>query len=387
MKDGSAGTALSFRERFIQRLLSRAVEITDAWIEAAAERPDLSLDALRNEIPEFLRDVAVSMRDGGADVRRASQDDYLEMHVEERLAQGYSVQQVLDEFEALPATLYGVMDELLASTPEVPPHEVHEVHRDLSRELHRVGRVTAQLYRKIEMEQRRGLARHLTDFGQALEHEIRGPLHTAQMAVNLLEKPEIREVPDSLEEYLGVLRGQLRRMAELLTEVRRFSAVQHSLAEEEWVPAREVVEGTFEELASMAESRGVQLRAGRVDEDVYLAVPRLRLSIRNLVANAIKYSDPEEENPYVEVSLGSPEDGPHLLTVEDNGIGVPEEARERIFEPGHRAHPDRGSGTGLGLAIVRQVLEQRRGSVGYEPKEKGSRFVLELPAPLAVRER
>lgn len=386
MEDGSAGTALSFRDRLVERLISGAVQITDAWIEAAAERPDLSLGALRNEIPEFLQDLAASIRDGEADVRRASQDDYLKMHVEERLAQGYSVQQVLDEFEALPATLYGVMDELLASSPEVSPREVHEVHRDLSRELHRVGRVAAHLYRKIEMEQRRGLARQLTNFGQALEHEIRGPLHTAQMAVNLLEKPEVREVPDSHDEYLGVLRGRLQRIAELLTEVRRFSAAQHSLAEEEWIPAREVVEETFQELELMAESRGVELRAGRVEEDVYLAVPRLRLAVRNLVANAIKYSDPEEESPYVEVSLGSPPDGPHRLTVEDNGIGVPEEARERIFEPGQRAHPDRGSGTGLGLAIVRQVLEQRRGRVGYEPKDKGSRFVLELPAPLAVRE-
>lgn len=378
--------AATFRERFADRLASRSEEITDAWLEGVARNPDLSLEALRDHIPEFLRDVAASLRPGGAVEASPPDEDYLRLHVEERLAQGYSVEQLLEEFGALPSTLYSVMEDLLASTSDVPAEEIHEVHRHVGREMQRIGRVAARLYRNIEMEQRRGLAEQLTGFGRALEHEVRGPLHTALVAIDLLEKPDIRDDPDSHDKYVGVLRERLERMAELLGEVRRFSAVEQSLAEEEWIPAREVVEDVYDELEEMAASQRVDLRMGAMDEDVFLNVPRLRLAIRNVVGNAIKYSDPEREDSFVEVSLRSPDDGPLQLAVEDNGIGVPEDARESIFEPGERAHPERGSGTGLGLAIVRQVLEQRRGAVSVEPTEEGSRFVLRLPAPLAVRE-
>lgn len=386
MGDESRAATLTFRNRFAERLASGAEEITDAWVEAAARRPDLSLETLRNEIPSFLRSVATAVREDATGDERTLQEDYLETHVRDRLEHGYSLRETLEEFDALPPVLYGILEDLIASSPDVPAGELHDVHRRVERAMHRVGRVAARFYREIDMEERRGLAEQLTSFGQALEHELRDPLHTSLVAIDRLEDQDVREDPDSYDRYLGVLRGKYEEMADLLTEVRRLSAVRHTLAEPERLPAREVIDGIFEELDAMADSHGVELRTGDIDERVHLEVPRLQLAIRNLAANAIKYSDPGEETPYVEVSLRAPDEGPYRLTVEDNGIGVPEDARERIFEPGERASPGRASGTGLGLAIVRQALEQRRGTVSLEPKENGSRFVLELSAPLAVRE-
>lgn len=386
MDDKPPDSPSSFRERFAARLEADAVAVTDGWIERAARRPELSLDALRDHIPGFLRDLAEGIRKDEVPVRsRASHADYLRMHVEQRLKHGYSLDQLLEEFSALPLILHEVIDDLAASRPPPPLPEVNEVHRRMQREVGRVGRVAARLYRQAEMEERRRLAERLTSFSRTLEHEIREPLHRAMAAADRLEAPDALEDPDAHSENVHVLRKGLERMADLLTDVRRLTAVEKSFAEEEWAPARETITDIFDELDTMARSKAVELRLGEIAEDIYVRVPRVRLAARNLVANAIQYSDPEEENRYVEVSLHPPSGGPFKLVIQDNGRGVPEELLEEIFEPGVRARPQAESGSGLGLAITQQVLEQRGGSVSLERTAEGSRFILRLPATLAEK--
>jgi signal transduction histidine kinase len=77
-------------------------------------------------------------------------------------------------------------------------------------------------------------------------------------------------------------------------------------------------------------------------------------------------------------------DGDAVLTVEDDGPGVPAELREQVFERFVRGEGDRGSSSGLGLSIVRAVAESHGGRVELEDADPGARFVVRLP--LAVEE-
>ena len=106
---------------------------------------------------------------------------------------------------------------------------------------------------------------------------------------------------------------------------------------------------------------------------------KLTLSISNLVENAIKYN---EEHGYVKVTL----DADHqffTIVVEDNGIGIPEEAQEHIFERFYRvdkSHSRKIGGTGLGLSITRNAILMHRGAVGVESEEgKGTAFFIKIP--------
>ena len=98
-----------------------------------------------------------------------------------------------------------------------------------------------------------------------------------------------------------------------------------------------------------------------------------------LVENAVKFSYPEGT---IRVRL-SADDERFELAIEDHGIGVAEEHRERIFEPFYRADvpPDELSprGAGLGLALARAIAASHGGAVRYEAREPGSRFVLTIP--------
>jgi two-component system OmpR family sensor kinase len=95
----------------------------------------------------------------------------------------------------------------------------------------------------------------------------------------------------------------------------------------------------------------------------------------NLMENAIRHT-PVGTHVSARVSAA---DGQVLLTVQDDGPGVPTELRERIFERFVRGAGDRGSSSGLGLSIVRAVAHSHGGTVDLEDAHPGARFVVRLP--------
>jgi signal transduction histidine kinase len=99
--------------------------------------------------------------------------------------------------------------------------------------------------------------------------------------------------------------------------------------------------------------------------------------VRNLLDNAVRHA-----NAGVHVEL-SEADGAVVLVVQDDGPGVPEADRERVFERFVRletARPHDVGGTGLGLAIVLTVAQRHHGTAVLEPSPRGARFVVRLPS-------
>jgi two-component system, OmpR family, phosphate regulon sensor histidine kinase PhoR len=108
----------------------------------------------------------------------------------------------------------------------------------------------------------------------------------------------------------------------------------------------------------------------------------VELVLANLVSNAIKYSDPTQPRRWVRVSATHDGAAEVVVTVRDNGLGVPENGRPRLFERFYRAHPGNAvDGTGLGLSIVREAIHGLGGRVWVEfPDDGGSAFIFTIPA-------
>jgi two-component system OmpR family sensor kinase len=100
--------------------------------------------------------------------------------------------------------------------------------------------------------------------------------------------------------------------------------------------------------------------------------------ILNLMENALRHTDP---GTAVEAQV-TQQNGNVVLAVEDDGPGIPDELRDKVFERFFRGSSDRGGSSGLGLSIVRAVTESHMGSVQLEPPldGRGARFVVRLPA-------
>jgi signal transduction histidine kinase len=141
------------------------------------------------------------------------------------------------------------------------------------------------------------------------------------------------------------------------------------------------------QLREAARARGVEIRIASDLPAVDVSAAGFELILSNLIANAIKYSDSAKEKRWVEIRarVTSPADGVEpqtVVEVRDNGIGVPEAKRSRLFERFYRAHEDtRGDidGTGLGLSIVRETAASMGGRTWVEFMEEGTAFYFSIP--------
>ncbi|MFJ7882783.1 ATP-binding protein [Pseudomonas sp. NPDC096917] len=217
------------------------------------------------------------------------------------------------------------------------------------------------------------------DLLNAVSHELRTPLTRLDFGLALVLCDDLPEVS---RERLHLLVGHIRELDELVLELLSFSRLQN--------PARvpERVEVSLAEfIDSILGSFDEELEAPQIVLDVLLQGteerfaldPRLTArALQNLVRNAMRYCDRRIQ---IGVSLGA--QGCELW-VDDDGIGIPEQERERIFEPFYRLDRSRDRATGgfgLGLAISRRALEAQGGTLSVEQSPLGgARFRLWLPA-------
>ncbi len=242
-----------------------------------------------------------------------------------------------------------------------------------------------------ELEEARSIAEHANaarrNFFANVSHEIRTPLHgVIGMSELLASTPLAAEQAD----YLRTLRSSGETLLALLNDILDFSKIEAGrmtveAIEFSLIDAVETVSALF---AEVAQSKGLELVCAidpALPERVIGDPVRLRQMLSNLVSNAVKFTAEGE----VCVRVASAGDGDRIrFAVRDSGIGIPTEARPRLFELFEQVDAStsrRFGGTGLGLAISRQLARLLGGSLDVESEPgAGSCFTLELPLPPAV---
>ncbi|GAA1915383.1 hypothetical protein GCM10009753_54640 [Streptantibioticus ferralitis] len=215
-------------------------------------------------------------------------------------------------------------------------------------------------------------------FSAAASHELRTPLMSMQTNLEILSAhPDL--APDERAEVLADLRDEHARLQGLLVTLR-------ALAQGDLV---EVDAFTPVELGELVDAAGAD--AARRHPEARITVrtdgalrmrgwePGLRMIADNLLNNAVVHGRRPDSDPDIRVALRR-EDDEAVLTVDDAGPGVPEEARRRVFQ--RFARGPESPGTGLGLTLVAQQVDLHRGTVRITDRpggEPGSRFEVRLP--------
>ena len=372
----------------------RSTELTRAWLDRLLERLDVHprrifpAEALLNRMPEVLNSVSdyISADDGDLAAERLVQEEFTTL-ARLRREQGYDIDEILAEFEILGEILYKALrEEARGFGRKVPPDYAIEVAERLHRALVSITTITATTFREEGFRDRRERARLLGGFGRDLAHELRNRLTTAEIAVQLLSNGDAD--PATREKALRTLQQTLRRIKGVADDVQSLAIAQASeeTAQGRRLSLRALVAETVDELQTMAGERGVRLEVQEPIPDVQVDATRVELALINLVGNAVKYSDPEEEDRWVRLGVQRQEDGYWRISVADNGLGIPEEMQDLIFEQFVRAHPQVADGTGLGLAIVQAAVEQLGGRVWLESEPGvGTTFHLTVVDPPAAR--
>jgi two-component system sensor histidine kinase SenX3 len=218
------------------------------------------------------------------------------------------------------------------------------------------------------------------DFVANISHELKTPIGAVSLLSEAIESAS--DEPDQVKRFAKRLRKESKRLGQLTQEIIELSRLQSetSLRKPSLVRIDSVVNQALDQNRVEADARRVTLVSGGArGATVWGEEPLLVIAVHNLIANAIQYS-PEGSR----IGIGaSRHDGVVEIAITDQGVGIPQEDLDRVFERFFRVDPARSrntGGTGLGLAIVKHVVQNHGGDVRvWSQPGSGSTFTIRLP--------
>lgn len=361
-----------------KRLSERGDDIVHEWVEWVRKRVDnptvdaLPYKALLNHMPPVVQALTQYLLSPVFAVREEMLG-HLKVHGHIRRDQGYKATDVMAEFDGLSHMIYRAMQaEVEKLDATYSPAEVLDVFGRLSDGLRAMSFVTLAVYQQAADDRRHELATRLADFGRAIGHELRNPLNTIAVGSSVLENLDGVATSEVAMQQIDAIQAAVKHAAGLIDNIDILSVAQGGESQSRMVALPRLFETVRTELHPQAERCNVEL-------DIASDVPRVAveglvgtLTLFNVVGNAIKYSDPDKKTRWlkVEVTLVDGPESPFAeITVQDNGIGIPDDLQPRVFQRAFRAHPGHAEGTGLGLAITQELLIARGGRISLESKE------------------
>jgi two-component system, sensor histidine kinase and response regulator len=268
---------------------------------------------------------------------------------------------------------------------------VRAVFDDSGRPLYFEGTIENVTARKQAEAEHARLEQERDQFFSSISHDLRTPLAAITASIGVVLSHEPTGTPPALHRLLVNIDQAADDMANLvedLLELTRLQAGRVELARES-TDLREVARRAARQIEALAHERGqqVQLELPRQELAGWVDTQRLGRVLLNLLSNATKYG---REQGIIRLCL---EERPRqaLFSIVDDGYGVPEQDRERIFERFYRAETEatrRSKGSGLGLPIARALVELHGGRIWVESSPgRGAVFRVALPLDASDQEK
>jgi len=352
-----------------------------------------------NVLMDFLQDSGYTVlvaTDGASAVRRAqyAQPDIVLLDVMMTDMDGYETCQRLKEdatTAGIPVIFMTALSDIADKVRGFHVGGVDYITKPLQREevLVRLNTHLKIHRQKLEIEVLRDqdrqfyekLSRMKDEFVHAASHDLRNPLSTIFGSLELFR--DLVDVQDAeARQCLDNIERSAEQMRHLITDILELAKLEtgNALSKDEQ-DLTAFIELTLADLSLEAQEQDIQLIYQAPAEAVWAQFDRHRFSqvVNNLVRNGIKYN---RAGGFVRVELSrNPQ---HIcLSVEDNGIGIPDEDMPNIFRKFYRSQHDAHrmqEGTGLGLSIVQAIVEQHDGEIRATSQlGVGSKFILKLP--------
>ncbi|PCH96341.1 MAG: hypothetical protein COB85_03645, partial [Bacteroidetes bacterium] len=231
------------------------------------------------------------------------------------------------------------------------------------------------LLKKTE-EQLKAKNSELDTFVYRASHDLRSPIASIQGLVHLA----LKEVKDKAAlKYFDLIGTAIAKQDEILEDLTQVTIIRQGEVELKSFKPKPFIEEivrSFKEHAIFQRAK-FQIK-DNTTKNIISDERLLKTILRNLIENALKYRKSKSQNSFVNISIAQGADNVKI-TIEDNGMGIPEKYQEKIYDMFFRATQLK-SGTGLGLYIVKSALEKLDGSIKVESKEKvGTTFTLNIP--------
>lgn len=217
----------------------------------------------------------------------------------------------------------------------------------------------------------------LDRFVYSASHDLRAPLLSLLGLINIarLDEDVARRT-----DYLDMMDSSVKKLDKFIGEIIDYSRNTRLTLSRDKIDFQELLDGIVDELQFVDHSNAVK-KTFTIDQkgEFICDKMRLKVSLTNIIYNAIRYCDQEKETPYVHIEVESNENLTRI-SIKDNGLGIDEIHRDKVFDMFYRAS-ENTSGSGLGLYIVKETIVKLNGTIHLESEhEKGTTFILEVPS-------
>jgi len=210
-----------------------------------------------------------------------------------------------------------------------------------------------------------------------VSHDLRAPLSSMQGILDLID---LKEDSTAFSEELNYLRDSIVKLDSFIIDLLNYSKCTKTELKPESICLEKLLDETTNYLKFInAQNIKVQFRKNVKNGVPFFSDPKMiNIILNNLISNAIRYSNPKADVPFVEVKINA-NDVDARIEVIDNGIGISREYQEKVFDMFYRVTDD-NNGTGMGLHLVKLAVEKLSGEISLESENNvGSKFSITIP--------
>ena len=236
-------------------------------------------------------------------------------------------------------------------------------------------RVEAELALKSSNEELKKSNAELDKFVYSVSHDLRAPLTSMSGIISLAE---METADDTMHEYLDMMKGSIKKLDGFIHDILDYSRNARTGIRRQEVDFNKLTDDITDNLRFMEPGAKVKITRNIAGDNYCSDKGRVGVILNNLVSNAVRYYNPEANEHRVNIDV-RPAGSDIVITVSDNGIGIPVDKHTHIFEMFYRVS-QKSTGSGLGLYIVKETVEKMNGHISMESEPgKGTTFTITIP--------
>jgi signal transduction histidine kinase len=234
---------------------------------------------------------------------------------------------------------------------------------------------------QTDITDRKKTERELQETNQELDtffykasHDLKGPLASVMGIVNLAR---LESQDPVLGKYFGMIETSIKRLDRTLHDLIELARTRRGNSKLSVINLKEFVNEILSSLKHLPDFDLINFEIKIDDQTEITADKVLLLSVfQNLIHNAINYCN--RQSPWIRIRVDDSDDAVEF-EISDNGRGIPDQVKNRVFEMFYRGNPD-SNGSGLGLFIVKNALDKMKGQIHFESQpEQGTTFFVSIP--------
>lgn len=210
--------------------------------------------------------------------------------------------------------------------------------------------------------------KEMESFIYTVSHDLKSPLITIKGFLSFLEKDFTSHNTDQFNKDLHKISNAAHRMHDILEDLLQLSRIGRVISDPESFKMNSILDELMIMLSGIIKESNAQITYPEEMPECYGDKNRIREIWQNLIENAIKYKQTSED-PIISITFEKTKDQ-MIYSIEDNGIGIPDAQKEKVFDLFEKINPD-SPGTGIGLARVKKIIDLYQGHIWIENSKKG----------------